>query len=61
MKALQNLITPMINELIKRIGDRAIFMEYWERNFNKLSTSECKETDPRPVLKKRRVKLILSS
>lgn len=36
----------MINELIQTIGDRAIFIEYWQRNFNRsLTNSENKEKD----------------
>lgn len=43
----------MINELIKKIGDRAIFIEYWQHNFSRPSTSsEIKEEDTQPILKK---------
>lgn len=48
----------MINELIQTIGDRAIFLEYWQRNFSRpLTSSENKEKDAQPIFKKR-VKLI---
>lgn len=57
MKALKNLTIPMINELIQTIGDRAIFIEYWQRNFNKLTNFENKEKDEQTIFKKR-VKLV---
>lgn len=54
MKTLKNLTIPMINELIKTIDDRAIFIEYWQRNFNRqLASKENKEKDPRLYFKKR--------
>lgn len=57
IKALKNLTLPMINELIQTIGDKAIFIEYWQRNFNKfLTNSQIEEKDTQPILK-RRVKL----
>lgn len=44
----------MINELIQIIGDRAIFIEYWQRNFSRpLISSENKEKDAQPTFKKR--------
>lgn len=44
----------MINELIQTIGDRAIFIEYWQHNFSKsLINSENKEKDVEPTIKKR--------
>lgn len=52
MKALTNLTIPMINEIIKTIGDRAIFIEYWQRNFSKPTTSQNKEKDLQPTSKK---------
>ncbi|GAB1859783.1 hypothetical protein CAJAP_01021 [Camponotus japonicus] len=46
IKALKNLTISMINELIQTIDDRAIFIEYWQRNFNRsLTNSENKEKD----------------
>lgn len=47
----------MINELIQTIGDKAIFIEYWQRNFTKpLTSPQIEEKDTQPILK-RRVKL----
>lgn len=58
MKALKNLTIPMINEMIKTIGDRAIFIKYWQRNFRPLEpSSENKEKDIQPLIK-RKVKSI---
>ncbi|XP_029658996.1 uncharacterized protein LOC115232954 [Formica exsecta] len=56
IKALKNLTIPMINELIQTIGDRAIFIEYWQRNFSRpLISSENKEKDAQPTFKKRKL------
>lgn len=52
IKALQNLTIPLINELIETIGDRAIFIEYWQRTFSKPLTS-IQNKDTEPILKKR--------
>lgn len=54
IKALKNLTIPMINELIPTIGDRAIFIEYWQCNFSRpLTISQYKETDALLIFKKR--------